>query len=110
MFVPCTTTAVDSSEFKASRFLIQTDDHRSVSSSASQSYDDFDYDDKPIEQLTTKRVMSPKEEEKKYVKFAYDITREIMQSGLYTDKELQDVFKKYIDQNKGILNMVIIPS
>jgi len=50
--------------------------------------------------------LSQKEEEKKYIKFIYDITKEIMQRGLYTDKELQDVFKKHINQYKGILNMV----
>ncbi|XP_011866412.1 PREDICTED: uncharacterized protein LOC105561232 isoform X2 [Vollenhovia emeryi] len=47
-----------------------------------------------------------KEEDKKYVKFVYDITKEIMQRGLYTDKELQDVFKKHVNQYRGILNMV----
>lgn len=72
------------------------------------SYDDSDFDDKSIKQLAPKKILSQREEEKKYVKFVYDITREIMQSGLYTDKELQDVFKKHIDKNKGILNMVVI--
>lgn len=75
-----------------------------MSSSASQCYD-FDYDEKSTEELTPKQFSSQKEE-KKYVKFVYDITKEIMQRGLYTDKELQDVFEKHVNQYKGILNMV----
>lgn len=59
-----------------------------------------------MEELISKQFLSQKEEEKKYVKFVYDITKEIMQRGLYTDKELQDVFKKHVNQYKGILNMV----
>jgi len=46
------------------------------------------------------------QENKKYIKFVYDITKDIMQNGFYTDKELQYVFKKHIDENKNTLNMV----
>lgn len=78
-------------------------DHCSVYSNASQCCD-FDCDEKS-ERLISKQFSCQKEE-KKYVKFVYDITKEIMQRGLYTDKELQDVFKKHINQYKGILDMV----
>ncbi|XP_011697001.1 PREDICTED: uncharacterized protein LOC105455401 [Wasmannia auropunctata] len=77
-------------------------DYYSMSSSASQCYD-FDCEEKSTEALG--RYTRQKEEEKKYIKFVYDITREIMQRGLYTDKELRDVFKKHINRYKGILNM-----
>ena len=80
-------------------------DYHTVSSSVSQCYD-FDYDKKYIKDPIFKQCISQKEEEKKYIKFVYDITKEIMQRGLYTDKELQDVFKKHINRYKGILNMV----
>ncbi|XP_071556416.1 uncharacterized protein [Temnothorax nylanderi] len=86
-----------------SRQRQKTIDYRSVCSSASQCYD-FDYDEKSTEELISK-LTSQKEEEKKYVKFVYDITKEIMQRGLYTDKELRDVFKKHVSQHRGILNM-----
>lgn len=103
--IPCTTTAVlDSSMYKSRSSIQETSDNQSVCSSTSRSYGDSDYD-KIMEQSTLKR-MSQKEEEKKYIRFVYDITKEIMRSGLYTDKELQDVFKKHISMNKGILNMV----
>lgn len=78
-------------------------DHCSISSNASQYYD-FDCNER-FEGLISKHFCK-KEEEKKYVKFVYDITKEIMQRGLYTDKELQDVFKKHINHYKGILNTV----
>ncbi|XP_066587436.1 uncharacterized protein [Prorops nasuta] len=41
----------------------------------------------------------------KYVKFVYDITREIMLNELYTDNELYDVFRKHIEINKTFLDM-----
>lgn len=46
------------------------------------------------------------EEEAKYSKFLYDITQEIVQNGLYTDEELQNVFKKHMKKNLHILNKV----
>lgn len=88
-----------------SQSLIQETNNPLISLSASQSYNDLNYNDKTIDQYIVSKP-SKKEEEKKYVKFVYDITKEIMQKGLYTDKELQDVFKKHIEQYKGILNMV----
>ncbi|XP_014480436.1 PREDICTED: uncharacterized protein LOC106747439 isoform X2 [Dinoponera quadriceps] len=100
VFVPCTTTTLDPSEFKSTCCspIQETNDRRLESSRTLRSPDDSD--DKSVD-----RSASQKEDEKKYVDFIYDITKEIMQSGLYTDKELQDVFKKHTDKNKGILNM-----
>lgn len=114
--IPCAITRLDSTIFKLrsqslrQKAIILQDDYRSVSSSVSQCYD-FDCNEKSTEEVISKRFLSQKEEEeeeKKYVKFVYDITKEIMQKGLYTDKELQDVFKKHVNQYKGILNMVYL--
>ncbi|KAM0737010.1 hypothetical protein ACS0PU_000579 [Formica fusca] len=106
-FFPCTTTALGSSIFKSgSQSLMQEMiDRRSISSNVSQCYD-YDCDDQSIElKHVSKQLLSPKKEEKEYVKFIYDITKEIIEKGLYTDKELRNVFKKHIDLYKGILNM-----
>lgn len=51
-----------------------------------------------------------KDEEAKYAKFMYDITHEIILNGLYTDEELQEVFKKHTEENKTILDTVRIIS
>ncbi|KAL0110576.1 hypothetical protein PUN28_013872 [Cardiocondyla obscurior] len=97
--VPCPAARLDAAISQSPRQKL-TDGHCSLSSS----FECFDYDKKSTEELIYKRLSSQKEEEKKYVKFIYDITKEIMQRGLYTDKELQDVFKKHVNQHKGILN------
>ncbi|KYQ50257.1 Spermatogenesis-associated protein 7 like protein [Trachymyrmex zeteki] len=100
---PCAASRLDSTIFKSrSQSPRQPKiDYHTISSSVSQCYD-FDGDRKCTKES---KFISQKEEEKKYIKFVYDITKEIMQRGLYTDKELQDVFKKHINQYKGILNM-----
>ncbi|KMR05200.1 spermatogenesis-associated protein 7-like protein [Lasius niger] len=83
---------------------MQETNRHSISSNASQYYD-FDCDDQSVESKpVSKQLLPRKEEEKKYVKFIYDITNEIIQRGLYTDNELRNVFKKHIDRYKGILN------
>lgn len=91
---------------KCSQSLMQeTNDQCSISSNVSQCCD-YDGDDQSVEsKFASKQLLFQREEEKKYVKFIYDITKEIIQRGLYTDKELQNVFKKHIDRYKGILNM-----
>lgn len=107
-FVPCTTTTLDSVFKTGSHSLMQeTNDHHSVSSNVSQCDFDYLHDDQSVKsnKLVSKQLLSQKEEEKKYVKFIYDITKEIIQKGLYTDNELRNVFKKHIDRYKGILNM-----
>ncbi|XP_017883505.1 uncharacterized protein LOC108627010 [Ceratina calcarata] len=40
-----------------------------------------------------------------YVKFVYEITRDIILNGLYTDEELQIVFSTHIEKNRAALNM-----
>ncbi|OAD57327.1 Serine/threonine-protein kinase NLK [Eufriesea mexicana] len=45
------------------------------------------------------------DEEAKCAKFMYEITHEIVLNGLYTDEELQEVFKKHIEKNKTVLDM-----
>jgi len=97
------------------QYPCQETNHFSLLSSTSRSRDD-----KTSEQYTSmyqslsssetcKQSICQKsqyQENKKYIKFVYDITKDIMQNSLYTDKELQCVFKKHIDENKNILNMV----
>ncbi|XP_023289752.1 uncharacterized protein LOC105702348 [Orussus abietinus] len=51
-----------------------------------------------------RKSASESEEEARYTKFVYDITQEIMHNALYTDKELQNVFRKHLNKNTGILN------
>lgn len=46
------------------------------------------------------------EEEARYAKFVYDITQEIVQNSLYTDRELKQVFEKHLQRNSGCLNKV----
>ncbi|CAL7951203.1 unnamed protein product [Xylocopa violacea] len=52
------------------------------------------------------RTVYTKDEEIKYIKFVYEITHEIILNGLYTDNELQELFKKHIKKNETILDMV----
>lgn len=54
--------------------------------------------------MTSHPIKYGKNEEIKYAKFVYEITREIVHKGLYTDKELQEVFKKHLEQNKTVLD------
>ncbi|KAG7204141.1 hypothetical protein KM043_001986 [Ampulex compressa] len=60
---------------------------------------------KYIQAIDSQQVTDFNEEEMKYINFLYDITKEIIQSGFYTDKELEDVFDKHIEKNTGMLNM-----
>jgi len=115
--VSCMTNIINSLIFRRCPSVMQeTNDHFSLLSSTSRSRDGFFRDDKTSEQCTsmyqnlssckTKCQNDQCQENKKYIKFAYDITKDIMQNGLYTDKELQCVFKKHIEENKNTLNMV----
>ncbi|XP_061931278.1 protein PFC0760c isoform X3 [Apis cerana] len=49
--------------------------------------------------------INEKDEEETYAKLMYEITHEIIVNGLYTDDELNKIFKKYIEKNKKILDM-----
>ncbi|XP_011504665.1 PREDICTED: uncharacterized protein LOC105367595 [Ceratosolen solmsi marchali] len=44
------------------------------------------------------------EEEARYAKFVYDITQDIVRNGLYTDKELKEVFEKHLERSSRYLN------
>lgn len=46
------------------------------------------------------------DEEPKYAKFVYEITKEIMHNDLYTDEQFQGVFTKHLERNKEFLDMV----
>ncbi|KYM76613.1 hypothetical protein ALC53_13057 [Atta colombica] len=107
---PCAATRLNSMMFKSRSQSPEQNsqtkiDYHTVSSSDSQHYNFCDEKYIKESKQFTNPNNSQKEEEKKYIKFVYNITKEIMQRGLYTDKELQDVFKKHINQYKGILNM-----
>lgn len=41
-----------------------------------------------------------KDEEETYAKLMYEITHEIIVNGLYTDDELNKIFKKYIEKKQ----------
>ncbi|OXU25042.1 hypothetical protein TSAR_008913, partial [Trichomalopsis sarcophagae] len=50
------------------------------------------------------KLQAGEEEEARYAKFVYDITQEIVQNGLYTDRELKQVFEKHLERSSGRLN------
>ncbi|XP_058793017.1 uncharacterized protein LOC131665261 [Phymastichus coffea] len=52
----------------------------------------------------TFRKLAEREEEALYAKFVYDITQEIVQNGLYTDRELKEVFAKHLERSSARLN------
>lgn len=54
--------------------------------------------------LGSSKKMSAEDEEGMYVKFMKDVTNEILDRGIYTDRALRQVFKAHVAQNKGILD------
>ncbi|KAK9304082.1 hypothetical protein QLX08_004454 [Tetragonisca angustula] len=85
-------------------YLSQNISHLSSEINTSRNYGDYE-----TPQISTTLIDSHKtcteDEETKYAKFMYDITHEIILDGLYTDKELQEVFNKHIEKNKTLLDM-----
>ena len=63
--------------------------------------------DHQLSSLKQNKNIKNENKEAKYTQFMYEITQEIMENGLYTDKDLQNVFKKHIERNSGILDKVI---
>ena len=59
------------------------------------------------ERRTFAKLAEREEEEARYAKFVYDITQEIVQNGLYTDRELKEVFEKHLERNSGRLSKVL---
>lgn len=57
---------------------------------------------------TFQKLAERKGDEARYAKFVYDITQEIVQNGLYTNRELKEVFERHLEKNSGHLNKVII--
>ncbi|CAK9813206.1 hypothetical protein ANTQUA_LOCUS7536 [Anthophora quadrimaculata] len=88
----------------ASDFLSQESNHLSSTVDTTRTCDNYE-----TTQVPTKMVhdqgMRVKNEEVKYAKFVYEITREIIVNRLYTDKQLQEVFMKHIKENKNTLDM-----
>ncbi|XP_043581653.1 uncharacterized protein LOC122567338 isoform X2 [Bombus pyrosoma] len=93
----------DSTYYKSTcDYLSQNINHLPSEDSTSRNYRNYE-----TAQLCTDFIdqkAHTKDEEAKYAKFMYDITHEIILNGLYTDEELQEVFKKHIEENKTILD------
>ncbi|XP_052273057.1 spermatogenesis-associated protein 7 homolog isoform X2 [Dreissena polymorpha] len=54
--------------------------------------------------LGSARKISPEDEEAMYVRFMRDVTNEVLDRGIYTDRSLRQVFKAHIARNKGRLD------
>ncbi|XP_060569121.1 glutamic acid-rich protein-like isoform X2 [Ruditapes philippinarum] len=54
--------------------------------------------------LGTSKKMNPEDEEAMYVRFMRDVTNEVLDRGIYTDRALRQVFKSHIARNKGHLD------
>ncbi|XP_076392482.1 uncharacterized protein LOC100881033 isoform X2 [Megachile rotundata] len=87
----------------ASDFITQEVSRFSSTGSTSRSYENYENAQESAN-MTSNQRKCKQNEDIKYAKFVYDITREIMHKGLYTDKELQEVFKKHLEQNKHVLD------
>ena len=88
----------------ASDFITQEVNRFSSTGSTSRSYENYE-NTQDLTNMSSKQ-RRPKSDEVKYAKFVYEITREIMRKGLYTDKELQAVFKEHLERNVTVLDKV----
>ncbi|XP_047359496.1 uncharacterized protein LOC124952917 isoform X1 [Vespa velutina] len=59
----------------------------------------------PIQTYTRKHTEIQAKEDARYIKFAYEITKEIIKSGIYTDKELNEIFKKHLKRYRTTLDL-----
>ncbi|XP_043676484.1 uncharacterized protein LOC122633061 isoform X1 [Vespula pensylvanica] len=59
----------------------------------------------PIQIYACKRADLQAKEDARYTKFAYEITKEIIKSGIYTDKELNEIFKKHLKRYRNTLDL-----
>ncbi|XP_054010606.1 uncharacterized protein LOC128893576 isoform X1 [Hylaeus anthracinus] len=89
----------------ATDFLTQEINHLSMTVSSSRSYDKIETPKEYTDPTCNQETCMKDEEEAKYAKFVYDITCEIIQNGLYTDEQLQDVFQKHLKKNETLLSM-----
>ncbi|XP_076666701.1 uncharacterized protein LOC143368172 isoform X2 [Andrena cerasifolii] len=87
-----------------SDYLTQGNNQLSMPADSSRSYENSDIAALRVNMIAN-RDASVKGEDAKCAKFVYEITREIMHDGLYTDNELREVFKKHVERNKDILDM-----
>ncbi|XP_043507697.1 uncharacterized protein LOC122527510 [Frieseomelitta varia] len=85
-------------------YLSQNINHLSSEINTSRNYGDYETPQISINLIDSHKTCT-EDEETKYAKFMYDITHEIILNGLYTDKELQEVFNKHIEENKTLLDM-----
>ncbi|KOC66676.1 hypothetical protein WH47_00885 [Habropoda laboriosa] len=88
----------------ASDFLSQEINHLSSAVNTTRSCDNYETTQVPAKMIHNQEV-HVRNEEVKYAKFVYEITREIILNELYTDKQLQEVFTKHMEENKKILDM-----
>ncbi|KZC06442.1 Spermatogenesis-associated protein 7 like protein [Dufourea novaeangliae] len=87
-----------------SDFQMQEIDRSSMAVNSPRRNESFEIDQVSTD-VTCNQKSHVKEDEAKYINFVYEITREILHSGLYTDEQLRDVFKKHLERNKEFLNM-----
>ena len=87
-----------------SDYLTQGNNELSMPADSSGSYENSDIAALRANMIANRGVC--KGDEAKCAKFVYEITREIVLNGFYTDDELREVFKKHVERNKDILDMV----
>ncbi|KAK2581403.1 hypothetical protein KPH14_005083 [Odynerus spinipes] len=90
--------------FKTSTNPLQSD---SCTSSSSMIHENRASSSLPCElrNYNRKRAEIEAKEDARYIAFAYDITREIIKCGLYTDKELNEIFKKHLKRHRTTLDL-----
>ncbi|XP_043502792.1 uncharacterized protein LOC122524537 isoform X3 [Polistes fuscatus] len=59
----------------------------------------------PVQMHTRKYAEIEAKEDARYVQFAYEITKDIIKYGIYTDKELNEIFKKHLQRHRTTLDL-----
>ncbi|KAI4501516.1 hypothetical protein M0802_003393 [Mischocyttarus mexicanus] len=59
----------------------------------------------PVQIYTHKYAEIEAKEDARYVKFSYEITKDIIKCGIYTDKELNEIFKKHLQRYRTTLDL-----
>ncbi|XP_015184374.1 PREDICTED: uncharacterized protein LOC107070570 isoform X1 [Polistes dominula] len=59
----------------------------------------------PVQMQKLKYAEIEAKEDARYVKFAYEITKDIIKCGIYTDKELNEIFKKHLQRHRTTLDL-----
>ncbi|XP_014602510.1 PREDICTED: uncharacterized protein LOC106786037 [Polistes canadensis] len=90
-------------------FESPTNHYHSDSGSSSSSIIQEDYASSalssPVQMHTRKYAEIEAKEDARYVQFAYEITKDIIKYGIYTDKELNEIFKKHLQRHRTTLDL-----